>query len=85
MVWQFDRPETGEGLLQGIRLAACAEERITVHPQALRPDADYVLDNPETGETRELSGSALSSGGFTFELPRRSGAIWFYRENKGDR
>ena len=78
MVWQFDRPETGEGLIQGIRHAACAEERITIYPRALYPDVDYVLENPETGGTSEMSGSALLSGGLTLELARRSGAIWFY-------
>ena len=37
------------------------------------------VTNPETGETRQVAGSALLSEGFTFELPRREGAIWFYR------
>jgi alpha-galactosidase len=79
VVWQFDRPEMGEGLIQGIRHRECAQERITVYPKALRPASDYVLQNPETGETHEVSGSALLRDGFTFALPRRSGAIWFYR------
>jgi alpha-galactosidase len=79
VVWQFDRPEMGEGLIQGIRHRECAEERITIYPKAIRPALDYVLDNPETGETQEVSGSALLRDGFTFALPRRSGAIWFYR------
>ncbi len=83
VVWQFDSPETGEGLIQGIRHQECAEERFAMSLKALRPDSDYVLENPETGETRELSGSALMSDGFTFALPRRSGAIWFYRRKGG--
>lgn len=81
VAWQFDRPETGQGLIQGIRHAACTEGSITVYPQALEPDWDYVLENPETGETIERSGTALLSDGFTFTLPRRSGAIWFYSGN----
>ncbi len=60
VAWQFDKPETGEGLVQGIRLAACPEANITVHLKGLQPDATYILDNPETGETKEMSGSALS-------------------------
>ncbi|MDB5077401.1 MAG: Alpha-galactosidase [Chloroflexi bacterium] len=75
---QFDSPETGEGLIQGIRLAACAEGRLTVYPKALDPDSSYILANPETGESRQIPGRTLLSDGFTFELPRRSGAIWFY-------
>jgi alpha-galactosidase len=78
-VRQFDQPETGQGLIQGIRLPACAEEQITVVPKALDPEGEYVLENPETGESRQVIGSTLLSEGFTFALPRRSGAIWFYR------
>jgi alpha-galactosidase len=79
VAWQFDVPETGQGLVQGIRLAACPAERLRVTLHGLRPDATYALENQETGERRELSGSSLLSEGFTFEQPRRSGAIWFYR------
>jgi hypothetical protein len=43
----------------------------------------YRFENPETGETRELTGAALQQSGFTFALPKRAGAIWFYRR-KGD-
>jgi alpha-galactosidase len=79
VAWQFDRPDTGEGLIQGIRHRACAEDRLTVYPQALDPNSSYTLENQETGAVREMAGSALLNDGFTFELPRRSGAIWFYR------
>jgi hypothetical protein len=78
VVRQFDHPETGQGLIQGIRLAACEEEQVTVLPQALDPDAMYILENPESGESRQLTGSSLLRDGLTFVLPRRSGAIWFY-------
>jgi hypothetical protein len=77
---QFDNPETGTGFIQGIRLAACDAESLTSTPRALRPDAVYLLDNPETGERREVAGATLLREGLTFALPRRSGAIWFYSE-----
>jgi len=82
VVRQFAAPETAEGLIHGIRLAACAAETITNYPRALRPDRRYVLDNPETGETREIAGQVLVNDGFTIALPRRSGAIWFYKEKE---
>jgi alpha-galactosidase len=78
VVRQFDLPETGKGLIQGIRLMACPEESITVHPQAICSDRTYVFENPETLETIEISGSILIKDGFTFKLPKRSAAIWFY-------
>jgi len=76
---QFDCPETGCGLIQAIRLPESPQESITIHPQGILSDSTYVLENPETGETREIAGSALISDGFTFALPKRSGTIWFYR------
>ncbi len=78
VVFQFDRPDIGEGMIQGIRHAACAEESITVHPRGLDPEATYLLENTETGETREIGGSALVHEGFTMALPPRSGVIWLY-------
>lgn len=81
VVWQFDRPELGDGFLQGIRHRDCAEASITVRPQALRPEATYLLENPETGEILEAAGASLLRDGFTFTLPQRGAAIWFYRVN----
>ena len=81
VAWQFDCPETGCGLLQGIRFPASPQETITVHPQGIRPDAMYFFENAETGETRDISGRDLIHDGFTFALPARSGAVWFYRRH----
>jgi len=80
VAWQFDCPETGCGFLQGIRFPASLQETLTIHPQALLPDAMYVFENLETGEVRELPGDSQIQDGFTFVLPARSGVIWFYRK-----
>jgi len=79
VVWQFNCPETGCGLLQGIRFPASPQETLTVHPKGFQPDAMYVFENAETSETRDIAGEVLIRDGFTFVLPARSGAIWFYR------
>ena len=79
VAWQFDCPETGCGLIQGIRLPDATEESTTVQPKGMCPDKTYFFENSETGETREIMGAALIRDGFTFALPKRSGAIWFYR------
>ena len=79
VAWQFDCPETGCGLVQGIRLPASPEETMTIHPKGIRPDAMYCFENAETGETKDISGEDLIHDGFTFALPARSGAVWFYR------
>lgn len=79
VAWQFDCPEQSSGFLQGIRLPVSRQETLTVYPKVLRPKTQYVFENVETGETREIPGEVLMRDGFTFKLPARSGAIWFYR------
>ena len=79
---QFDLPEEGRGFVQAIRLPKCAEETLVVHPRALRPERTYVFENPESGERRKLTGAAAMHRGFSFALPRRAGAVWFYRIKK---
>ncbi|HOU14264.1 MAG TPA: alpha-galactosidase [Anaerolineae bacterium] len=79
VAWQFDCPETGCGLIQGIRLPEAPEETLTVYPQGVQPEASYRFENAETGETQDIEGATLREKGFTLTLPARSGAIWFYR------
>ena len=78
VVWQFDQPESRTGLVQGIRLAECPEASKTVFLQSISTDQRYMFENPETQETIEIAGSDLMRDGFTFRLPRRSAAIWFF-------
>lgn len=79
VAWQFDRPEKGCGFFQGIRFPASLQEKLAIQPMGLCPDASYVFENAETSETRCISGEDLISNGFTFTLPARSRAIWFYK------
>jgi alpha-galactosidase len=80
VAWQFDRPEEGRGFIQGIRLPAAVPETLTVCPRGLQAEAVYRFENPETGETRELTGAALQEQGFAITLPKRAGAIWMYQQ-----
>ena len=82
---QFDCPETGRGLIQSIRLPAAPEETITLYPRGIRPDARYLFENAETGETRDISGNDLLHKGFSVTLPPRNGAIWFYERRRAGR
>jgi len=85
VVWQFDCPEKGCGLIQGIRLPESPEETATIHPKGICLDSMYFLENAETGETQEISGADLIRDGFTLALHKRSGAIWFYRRKSEQR
>ncbi len=79
VVRQFDQPETRRGLIQGIRLPACPQESITVTPWGISTGSLYAFANPETGEQIKIPGDVLAREGFTFSLPARSAAIWFYQ------
>ena len=78
VAWQFDRPETGEGFLQGIRLAECPAETFTARLHGLSTERDYVFENMESGEELEIQGADLAREGFLLKLPPRSGALWIY-------
>ena len=78
VVWQFDDPTAGQGFVQGIRLPAASAESTTVCPQGIDAAAQYRFENMESGETREVAGDALIRDGFTFAVPPRNGAVWFY-------
>ena len=86
VAWQFNRPPelaaraAPDGFVQAIRLAQGQEPTLKVVLQGLPPDATYLLENVETGESREVKGASLAQDGLVFDLPRRSGSIWFYRE-----
>jgi alpha-galactosidase len=84
VAWQFDSPERGRGFIQGIRLPAAEEGTLTIHPKGIDPNALYVFENDETSETKNIAGKDLIQTGFTFTLPARSGAIWFYRRADKD-
>ena len=79
VAWQFDCPDAGRGLVQGIRLPASPDGEITLHLQGIRSDATYRFENAETGERRDWAGADLLDQGFALALPARSGVIWFYQ------
>ena len=64
----------------GIRLPESPDKTITIHPKGFLPGSTYWHENAESGETREIAGADMIRDGFTLTLPKRSGAIWFYRE-----
>ncbi|MEW6074586.1 MAG: GH36 C-terminal domain-containing protein [Planctomycetota bacterium] len=59
MAWQFDRPDTGEGVVQAFRRPACPEESLTVRLRGLEPKATYELMDDDGGAPREVSGAEL--------------------------
>jgi alpha-galactosidase len=85
VAWQFDCPERGCGLIQGIRLPESPQETATFHPKGICPDSTYSMENPETAEAKEILGADLIRDGFTLALSKRNGAIWFYQRQQINR
>ena len=71
-----------DGLVQGIRFPAAPEETFTIHLKGIQPRCKLLssrtLKRAKQGTSQETS---LIHDGFTFALPARSGAIWFYRKS----
>lgn len=79
VAWQFDKPETGDGLLVLIRHADCMEESFTARLHNLDERAVYTLTDPESGETFTASGKTLADG-LAVTLPKRAGKFLRYQK-----
>ena len=78
MGWQFDRPESGQGLVQVFRRGASIYESARLKLQGLVPSARYAitdLDKPGTPEY--LTGTQLADTGLLVALPTQPAAAVF--------
>ena len=78
-VFQFDSPESGEGVFQVLRNRLNGDEKITVKPRGFCGHCNYILTNAVTDETLAISGEEVNKHGLTFTQPARSGSVWFYK------
>jgi alpha-galactosidase len=68
MAWQFDIPESGEGLVQAFRRDECAEAKMTFKLQGLDPAATYEVTDLDAGSPAKVSGMSLMEEGLAVEL-----------------
>ena len=74
VVWQYDRPEQGDGVILGFRRAASECSAMTLTPGGLQPGRRYAFTDLDTGETFE-TGELL-----TLQIPeKRMSRILLYR------
>lgn len=81
-VFQFHRPDTGEGALQIFRNLQSKDKTCTVYLRGLDPCRNYRLEDPETGETQTRAGALLMDEGLCLSLPPRDAQILFYHETR---
>ena len=75
IAWQFNVPQSGEGMVQVFRRAQSVYERARFPLKDLDPEARYVVKsvaNPESAE--EISGKDLLENGLLVSLPEKPGA-----------
>lgn len=78
MAWQFDRPETGEGMVQIFRRDACIFRAADLVLRGLDPDARYRITNlDEPAAVFEMTGANLLEHGLPVEISASPGALVF--------
>lgn len=76
IAWQFNRPETGEGVVQAFRRPKAADDTVHLKLRGLDPKAAYVvkvLDGEAMPKTK-WSGAELMDEGLPLTLSQRPGA-----------
>ncbi len=82
--WQFNRPDTGEGLVQAFRRQESPCEETRYQLRDLESDARYVVTNlDEPAAPQEVAGSRLMQEGLVVTIRDKPGAALFmYRRMK---
>jgi alpha-galactosidase len=75
--WQFDRPDTGEGIVQAFRRKDCAGQSITLKLRGLRPKTRYELKDLDSTQPREVLGRELMEAGLTVTSTEKPAALIF--------
>lgn len=74
IAWQFDRPESGDGMIQAFRRAGSEAESMNLKLRGLEPDATYTLINADTASTVEILGRKLIDEGFPLSIKTKRGS-----------
>jgi hypothetical protein len=81
MAWQYHDPLTGKGFVQSFRRESCQESLIKLRLSGLNPDAVYVVRNPDSGTSEQMTGKQLTEVGLAVSHPTpRSAVILIYRQ-----
>jgi alpha-galactosidase len=68
MVWQFDRPDLTEGMVQAFRRtnSPCITAQYKLH--ALEPDSLYLISDLDAHQSRQISGQELMEKGLLITI-----------------
>ena len=74
IAWQFDQPETGEGLVQAFRRDQCTNESSQLKLRGLKLKTQYLIRNFDQEETHTFTGRELMEKGLFISIPDSPGA-----------
>ena len=82
--WQYDRPDLGQGYVMVFRRSKSpfVSARLALH--GLDPDADYVLTNADTQESKTVNGAILA-GGYQIDLPKPATNLFLTYRKSGQK
>jgi len=75
MVWQFNRPEVGDGMVQAFRRHNSPYETSRYHLRGLDPKEDYALSDVDNGKSRQYTGRELMEEGLVVQIPDKPSAV----------
>jgi alpha-galactosidase len=75
MVWQFDRPEVGEGVVQAFRRVDNGESTGIFKLRGLNSRAHYRVQDLDETTTQELTGRELMDRGLAITIAAKPGAV----------
>jgi alpha-galactosidase len=75
MAWQFNRPETGEGMVQAFRRKDSVYESARFKLKDLDSDALYLVADVDEDKPREMTGQELMGNGLLVSIANAPGAV----------
>jgi alpha-galactosidase len=73
-VWQFNRPEQGDGIIQAFRRSRCDEATKTFQLHRLDPNAQYEIINFDVEGSTTITGKELMEAGLEVKIKEQPGA-----------
>ena len=75
MAWQFNRPATGDGMVQAFRRPQSPIEKARFKLRDLDVDAQYTVKSLDEPSESEFSGRELEEKGIPIAIKDRPGAV----------
>jgi alpha-galactosidase len=85
LAWQFDRSDTGEGMVQAFRRPQSPFESARLKLRGLDPEARYTVRDLDQPQGTQMAGRELTESGLLISIRQRPGAVVItYRRRKSN-